>query len=122
MSWIAGGHAAGRRHGRPHPPPAPARGARPKSDIHPVLEEQLLEAADTSGKMRLRKLIEIVSRQYDAYENDRTSLETVMRLASDEATAMTERLERESVGGSRRSSTTSRTASSRSTTSAASRA
>ena len=47
--------------------------------------------------MQLRKLIEIVSRQYDAYENDRTSLETVMRLASDEATAMTERLERESV-------------------------
>jgi PAS domain S-box-containing protein len=47
--------------------------------------------------MQLRSLIEIVSRQYDTYENDRTSLETVMRLASDEATAMTERLERESV-------------------------
>ena len=47
--------------------------------------------------MQLRKLIEIVSRQYDAYENDRTSLETVMRLASDEATAMTEQLERENV-------------------------
>src|SRR5687767_15731301 len=55
-----------------------------KSPIHPLLEEQLLEAADTAGKMQLRKLIEIVSRQYDAYENDRTSLETVMRLASDE--------------------------------------
>jgi diguanylate cyclase (GGDEF)-like protein/PAS domain S-box-containing protein len=68
-----------------------------KSPIHPLLEEQLLEAADTAGKMQLRRLIEIVSRQYDAYENDRTSLETVMRLASDEATAMTERLERESV-------------------------
>ena len=68
-----------------------------KSSIHPLLEEQLLEAADTSGKMQLRRLIDIVSRQYDTYENDRTSLETVMRLASDEATAMTERLERESV-------------------------
>jgi len=68
-----------------------------KSSIHPVLEQQLLEAADTSGKMRLRNLIDIVSRQYDLYETDRTSLETVMRLASDEATAMTERLERESV-------------------------
>ena len=84
------------------PPPAQAQGpdpapAQPKSKIHPVLEEQLLEAADTSGKMKLRKLIDIVSRQYDAYENDRTSLETVMRLASDEATAMTERLERENV-------------------------
>ena len=99
-----------------------AAAARRKSAIHPHLEEQLLEAADTAGKMQLRKLIEIVSRQYDAYENDRTSLETVMRLASDEATAMSERLERESVAGSRPSSTTSRTASSRSTTSAASRA
>jgi diguanylate cyclase (GGDEF)-like protein/PAS domain S-box-containing protein len=68
-----------------------------KSKIHPLLEEQLLESADTAGKMQLRKLIEIVSNQYDVYENDRTSLETVMRLASDEATAMTERLERESV-------------------------
>ena len=79
----------------------PSRKCRPprrrKSSIHPLLEEQLLEAADTAGKMQLRKLIEIVSRQYDAYENDRTSLETVMRLASDEATAMSERLERESV-------------------------
>ena len=77
----------------PAPPPPRARGP---DDIHPVLEQQLLEAADPAGKMRLRKLIEIVSRQYDSYENDRTSLETVMRLASDEATAITERLERES--------------------------
>src|SRR5262245_63065647 len=77
----------------PVPPAPPAR----KSSIHPLLEEQLLEAADTAGKMQLRKLVEIVSRQYDLYESDRSSLETVMRLASDEATAMTERLERESV-------------------------
>ena len=77
-------------------PPAPPPERR-KSSIHPVLEQQLLEAADTSGKMQLRKLIDVVSRQYDSYENDRTSLETVMRLASDEATAITERLERESV-------------------------
>ncbi len=77
--------------------PAHAVAPAPHSAIHPVLEQQLLEAADTSGKMQLRKLIEIVSRQYDTYENDRTSLETVMRLASDEATAITERLERESV-------------------------
>ncbi|MGH8203719.1 MAG: PAS domain S-box protein, partial [Steroidobacteraceae bacterium] len=77
----------------PQVPSLPKR----KSSIHPLLEEQLLEAADTAVKMQLRKLIEIVSSQYDAYENDRTSLETVMRLASDEATAITERLERESV-------------------------
>jgi len=79
----------------PLPVPEPARERGP-DDIHPVLEQQLHEAADPSGKMRLRKLVEIVSRQYDAYENDRTSLETVMRLASDEANAITERLERES--------------------------
>jgi diguanylate cyclase (GGDEF)-like protein/PAS domain S-box-containing protein len=75
------------------PPPPPERGP---DDIHPILQQQLLEAADPSGKMRLRKLIEIVSRQYDSNENDRTSFETVMRLASDEASAITERLERES--------------------------
>ncbi len=80
-------------HGLPPETEPPPRKAR----IHPVLEEQLVESADTSGKMKLRKLIEIVSRQYDAYENDRTSLETVMRLASDEASAMTERRERENV-------------------------
>jgi len=78
-------------------PQAPTPAA-PKSRIHPLLEEQLLESADTAGKMQLRRLIEIVSHQYDAYENDRTSLETVMRLASDEATAATEQLEKESVG------------------------
>jgi diguanylate cyclase (GGDEF)-like protein/PAS domain S-box-containing protein len=77
-------------------PQAPVPAPR-KSRIHPLLEEQLLESADTAGKMQLRRLIEIVSQQYDAYENDRTSLETVMRLASDEATAATEKLERESV-------------------------
>ena len=77
-------------------PKMPSAGRR-ESAIHPLLEEQLLEAADTTGRMQLRKLVEIVSRQYDAYEGDRTSLETVMRLASDEATAMTERLEREGV-------------------------
>ena len=80
-------------HARPQAP-APER---PKSSIHPLLEQQLIEAADTSGKMRLRKLIDIVSGQYELFESDRTSLETVMRLASDEATAITERLERESV-------------------------
>ncbi len=74
-------------------PAAPAR----KSSIHPLLEEQLLESADTAGKMQLKKLVDIVSRQYELYESDRSSLETVMRLASDEATAMSERLERESV-------------------------
>jgi diguanylate cyclase (GGDEF)-like protein/PAS domain S-box-containing protein len=74
---------------------APPRERAP-DDIHPLLQQQLLEAADDAGKMHLRKLVEIVSRQYDAFENDRTSLETVMRLASDEASAITERLERES--------------------------
>jgi diguanylate cyclase (GGDEF)-like protein/PAS domain S-box-containing protein len=77
-------------------PPAPDRDRR-ADDIHPLLEQQLLEAADTDGKLQLRKLMTIVSSQYDAFENDRNSLETVMRLASDEATQISERLERESV-------------------------
>src|SRR6188474_2053707 len=55
-------------------PKMPSAGRR-ESAIHPLLEEQLLEAADTAGRMQLRKLVEIVSRQYDAYEGDRTSLE-----------------------------------------------
>ncbi|TAK55723.1 MAG: EAL domain-containing protein [Gammaproteobacteria bacterium] len=65
-------------------------------DVHPLLERQLLEAADTAGRLQLRRLLAIVSRQYEAFENDRLSLETVMRLASDEASAISEQLERES--------------------------
>ena len=91
--WQKSADAGSTSRTLPQMPAPPAR----KSSIHPLLEEQLLEAADTSGKMQLKKLIEIVSRQYELYESDRSSLETVMRLASDEATAMSERLERESV-------------------------
>ena len=83
----------------PAPPRAPEREAereRRADEIHPLLEQQLLEAADTDGKLQLRKLMTIVSAQYVAFENDRNSLETVMRLASDEATQIGERLERES--------------------------
>ncbi len=82
--------------------PAPASARAPEherhaDDIHPLLEQQLIEAADTDGKLRLRKLLAIITSQYDAFEIDRTSFETVMRLASDETTAITEKLERESV-------------------------
>ncbi|MBF8292057.1 MAG: hypothetical protein HW392_884 [Steroidobacteraceae bacterium] len=80
-----------------HAPAVAPERERSAADIHPLLEQQLLEAADTDGKMRLRKLLSIITRQYESYENDRTSLETVMRLASDEATAFTETLEREGV-------------------------
>ncbi len=76
------------------PAPAPAA-PRAHNEIHELLKEQLVESADNLGKMQLGKLLAIVSRQYQAYESDRTSLETVMRLASDEASAITERLERE---------------------------
>jgi PAS domain S-box-containing protein len=69
---------------------------RDEHEIHPVLGRQLMEAADQNGKLQVRKLIEIVSRQYESYESDRNSLATVMQLASDEANAMTEALERES--------------------------
>jgi diguanylate cyclase (GGDEF)-like protein/PAS domain S-box-containing protein len=80
----------------PAPAPTPERD-HSTDEIHPLLEQQLLEAADTDGQMRLRKLLSIITRQYDIYENDRTSLETVMRLASDEASTITEQLELESV-------------------------
>jgi diguanylate cyclase (GGDEF)-like protein/PAS domain S-box-containing protein len=70
---------------------------RAANEIHPLLQQQLLESADTRGKIQLRKLLDIVTNQYDAFENDRTSLETVLQLASDETSAITERLERESV-------------------------
>ncbi len=78
------------------PPPAEVQ-ERSADDIHPLLEQQLLAAANTDGKMQLRKLLGIITRQYDAFENDRTSLETVLRLASDETSAITERLEQENV-------------------------
>ncbi len=64
-------------------------------NLHPLLEDQLMEAADASGKLQLKRFIEIVSRQYGAYETYNASLETVMQLASDESSAVAERLERE---------------------------
>jgi len=63
--------------------------------VHPLLERQLLEAADAAGRLQLRELLAIVSQQYRTFESERLSLETVMRLASDEATAMSQQLERE---------------------------
>ncbi len=84
--------------GLPAPASAPApEHERHADDIHPLLEQQLIEAANTDGKLRLRKLLAIITSQYDAFENDRTSFETVMRLASDETTAITAKRERERV-------------------------
>jgi diguanylate cyclase (GGDEF)-like protein/PAS domain S-box-containing protein len=75
------------------------RGQAAEGDaINPLLERQLMEAADSHGKLRVRELIRLVSQQYDAFESDRNSLETVMQIASDEATAMTQALEREGAG------------------------
>ena len=47
-------------------PPAasPRRRGGPREDIHPLLERQLMEAADENGKLRVRQLIRIVNRQY----------------------------------------------------------
>ena len=104
------------------PVAAPER-ERSADDIHPLLEQQLLEAADTDGKMRLRKLLTIITRQYESFENDRTSLETVMRLASDEATAISGAGSNGKASpGCRRSSITSRTGSFPATIAAASKA
>ena len=75
----------------------PARQRRKLQDnLHPLLERQLMEAADENGKLRVRELIRIVSEQYTTFDSDRSSFETVMQIASDEASAMTEALERES--------------------------
>ncbi len=70
----------------------PPRRALP---IHPLLERQLLEAADENGKLRMRELVRVVSRQYGAYESDRSSLEAVIQMAADEANAVTVALENE---------------------------
>jgi diguanylate cyclase (GGDEF)-like protein/PAS domain S-box-containing protein len=75
--------------------PAP-RGRRGPDGVHPLLERQLLEAADPTGSVRIPELIRLVSRQYDSFESDRSSLESVMRLASDEAVALSDQLEAES--------------------------
>jgi diguanylate cyclase (GGDEF)-like protein/PAS domain S-box-containing protein len=79
------------------PAPATSRhGEDPDDDaVNSLLERQLMEAADSVGKIRVRELIRLVSRQYDSFESDRNSLQTVMQIASDEANAMTEALERE---------------------------
>jgi PAS domain S-box-containing protein len=79
------------------PPADSAPRGRRAEDLHQLLEDQLLQAADPGGKLQLRKLLTIISGQYESFENERTSLETVMRLASDEASMTTARLERESI-------------------------
>ena len=78
------------------PPSSSRRRRAPREDIHPLLERQLMEAADENGKLRVRQLIRIISQQYETFDSDRSSFETVMQIATDEATAMTEALERES--------------------------
>jgi len=75
-----------------------ARRATDGEVVHPLLERQLMEAADSQGKLRVHELVRLVSEQYDTFEADRSSLETVMQIASDEATAMTQALEREGAG------------------------
>lgn len=68
---------------------------RKKDELHPTLERQLLQVADRNGKLHVRELLRLVSEQYDAFESDRDSLETVMQIASDEANVISEQLERE---------------------------
>jgi PAS domain S-box-containing protein len=87
--------AGARTHERP--PADTASRARRADDLHLLLESQLLQAADSGGKLQLRKLLTIISNQYESFEDERTSLETVMRLASDEASQASAHLERESI-------------------------
>ena len=65
------------------------RRARKGGSLHPVLERQLTQAADANGKLRLRELVQIVSRQYDAYDGERASLEEVVKLSGAGAAAET---------------------------------
>ncbi|MGA0706226.1 MAG: hypothetical protein ACO3P8_11780, partial [Steroidobacteraceae bacterium] len=57
------------------------RRARPGGSLHPLLERQLTQAADANGKLRLRELVQIISRQYDTYDSERASLEEVVKLS-----------------------------------------
>ena len=89
--------ASGKDEGGEHAAPAEERRRKKSPDeIHPLLERQLLEAADKNGKLRVRELIRIVNRQYESFDSDRNSFATVMQIATDEASAMSEALERES--------------------------
>jgi len=91
-------HQAAPTEGRPGalPEPPPRKRRPPLDDVHPLLQRQLMEAADENGRIRVRELIRIVNQQYETFDSDRNSFETVMQIATDEATAMTEELERES--------------------------
>jgi diguanylate cyclase (GGDEF)-like protein/PAS domain S-box-containing protein len=75
----------------------PARRSRSLDEVHPLLAQQLQQAADAGGELRLSELIRLVSEQYAAFDADRDSLEHVMRIASDEATALSAQLEMDSI-------------------------
>jgi diguanylate cyclase (GGDEF)-like protein/PAS domain S-box-containing protein len=77
-------------------PPRARRQERGGDGVHPLLEQQVIEASDTAGHLQVPELLRLVSTQYATFESDRASLETVMRLASDEAMALSDQLEAES--------------------------
>ena len=74
----------------------PTRRQRNPDDVHPLLEQQLLEATGNDGQPQLSELVRLISQQYESFELDRDSLKTVMRIASDEANALSEQIEMES--------------------------
>ncbi len=74
-----------RTHGRGTPP------------VHALLERQLREAADANGALQVDELVRLVSRQYRAFESDRSSLETAFQLAADDATPVAEALNEEAM-------------------------
>ncbi len=76
------------------PPSAPAPvSPAPAPAAHPLLERQLLDATDGEGNLRIAELLRLVSHQYQLFDTDRRSLESVARVAADEAMAATHRLE-----------------------------
>ncbi len=58
----------------------------------------MAQASDTAGQLQVPELLRLVSQQYSTFESDRASLETVMRLASDEAMTLSDQLEAENAG------------------------
>jgi len=90
-----------------HPPGsgAEAEGERASADwrqeqagqaadaLHPVLERQLRDATTDEDGLRVRRLIELVSRQYQEYDADRNSLATVAQIDTEDDRRALEALE-----------------------------
>ena len=77
-------------------PSPPAGGAEDgAAEVNPLLAAHLLDVTRPDGQIDVQALLRRMSRQYDRFEADRRSLEAMMRLASDEALALSDERERD---------------------------